>query len=168
MTFLEPKWFGLLLGVAVLAAAYVVQQRRRRHRGVRFANLELLASVAPRRAGWRRHAAAGALGLALVGFAASTTFWLSLVLLVVVSAAATTATTLVNTLLQQSASDEMRGRVMSMFILTFIGAMPIGNLVAGAASDRYGAPHTFATGGLIIAVFVAVVTIRNKRLRELH
>jgi hypothetical protein len=57
---------------------------------------------------------------------------------------------------------------MSMFILSFIGAMPIGNLIAGAASTRYGAAHTLATGGLIIAIFVSVVAIRNKRLRELH
>ena len=74
----------------------------------------------------------------------------------------------INMLLQRLVTDEMRGRVMSMFILTFVGAMPLGNLIAGWASDHYGAPRTLATGGLIIAVFVVVVTIRNKRLRDLH
>ena len=63
--------------------------------------------------------------------------------------------------------DEMRGRVMSMFMLSFIGAMPIGNLIAGAASHRFGVQHTLATGGLIIAVFVVVVTWRNPKLREI-
>jgi ABC-type dipeptide/oligopeptide/nickel transport system permease subunit len=55
-----------------------------------------------------------------------------------------------------------------MFVLSFIGAMPIGNLIAGAASEQFGAPHTLAFGGVLIAVFIVVVTLRNKGLRELH
>jgi len=74
----------------------------------------------------------------------------------------------VNTLLQQLVTDEMRGRVMSMFILSFIGTMPVGNLIAGIAAERFGAPHTLAAGGVIIALFTAVVTLRYKRLRLLH
>jgi MFS family permease len=74
----------------------------------------------------------------------------------------------VNTLLQQLVTNEMRGRVMSMFILSFIGTMPIGNLIAGAAAERFGAPRTLAAGGLIIALFVAVVALRDQRLRELR
>ena len=74
----------------------------------------------------------------------------------------------VNTLLQQLVTDEMRGRVMSMFILSFIGAMPIGNLLAGTSAQRFGAPRTLAMGGLIIVLFTAVVTLRNKRLRDLY
>jgi Ca-activated chloride channel family protein len=67
MRFLSSERLWLLLLVAGLAAAYVVLQRRRRHYAVRFTNLDLLASVAPRRPGWRRHLSAGLLGLALVG-----------------------------------------------------------------------------------------------------
>jgi Ca-activated chloride channel family protein len=66
MTFLSPHWLWLLLAVAGLAAAYVVLQRRRRHYAVRFTNLDLLASVAPRRPGWRRHVAAALAGLGIV------------------------------------------------------------------------------------------------------
>jgi membrane associated rhomboid family serine protease len=55
---------------------------------------------------------------------------------------------------------------MSMFMLSFIGAMPIGNLIAGAASHRFGVQHTLAVGGLIIAVFVVVVAVTNPKLRE--
>ena len=73
-----------------------------------------------------------------------------------------------NTLLQQLVRDEMRGRVLSMFMLSFIGTMPIGNLIAGAASEHFGAPHTLATGGLIIAIFITFVALRYKNLRELH
>jgi hypothetical protein len=63
--------------------------------------------------------------------------------------------------LQKLVTDEMRGRVMSMFMLSFIGAMPIGNLIAGAASHRFGAPHTLAAGGVVITIFVVLVTWRT-------
>jgi hypothetical protein len=62
----------------------------------------------------------------------------------------------------------MRGRVMSMFILSFIGAMPIGNLLAGEVSNKYGAPFALAGGGVCIILFVTSMAIRNRRLRQLH
>ena len=55
MHFLSPAWLLLLIPVAVLLAAYVVVQLRRKRFVARFSNLELLGSVAPRRPGWRRH-----------------------------------------------------------------------------------------------------------------
>lgn len=77
MSFLAGGRLWLLLAVAGVAAAYVVLQRRRRHHAVRFTNLELLASIAPKRPGWRRHVAAavlvGALAVLVVGFARPTT-----------------------------------------------------------------------------------------------
>jgi Ca-activated chloride channel homolog len=66
MNFLAPGRLWLLVVVAALAAAYVVVQRRRRHYAARFTNLDLLASVAPKRPGWRRHVAAAAMLAALV------------------------------------------------------------------------------------------------------
>lgn len=65
MTFLAPNRLWLLAGVAALAGAYLVLQRRRRHYALRFTKLDLLASVAPRRPGWRRHLPAAAMALAL-------------------------------------------------------------------------------------------------------
>ena len=66
MNFLAPGRLWLLVLVVALAAAYVVVQRRRRHYAARFTNLDLLASVAPKRPGWRRHVAAAAMLAALV------------------------------------------------------------------------------------------------------
>ena len=67
MTFLAPQWFALALFVVALAVAYVVVQLRRRHYAVRFTNVDLLASVAPQRPGWRRHVPAALMALALLG-----------------------------------------------------------------------------------------------------
>lgn len=66
VTFLAPGRLWLVVLVAALAAAYVVLSRRRRHYAVRFTNLDLLASVAPKRPGWRRHVPAAAMALALL------------------------------------------------------------------------------------------------------
>lgn len=65
MTFLEPGWLLLLAGVGALAAAYLVLQARRRHYAVRFTNLDLLSTIAPKRPGWRRHLPAAAVALGL-------------------------------------------------------------------------------------------------------
>lgn len=65
MTFLAPARLWWLLAIPALVAAYVLLQRRRRAYVVRFTNLSLLADVAPRRPGWRRHVAAALLMLAL-------------------------------------------------------------------------------------------------------
>ena len=71
-SFLAPGRLWLLLAVAALAVAYVLVQRRRSAYAVRFASLPLLASVAPRSPGWRRHVPAAVLVLALA--AAATAF----------------------------------------------------------------------------------------------
>ena len=65
MTFLAADRLLLLAGAGVLAVSYAVLQQRRRHYAVRFSNLELLARLAPKRPGWRRHLAA-AMGLAAI------------------------------------------------------------------------------------------------------
>jgi Ca-activated chloride channel family protein len=65
-SFLAPGRLWLLLVVVALAAAYVVVQRRKPAYAVRFTELDLLASVAPRSPGWRRHVPAGLLLLSLV------------------------------------------------------------------------------------------------------
>jgi Ca-activated chloride channel homolog len=66
MNFLAPGRLWLLLVVVALVVGYVVVQRQRRHYAARFTNLDLLASVAPKRPGWRRHVAAAALLGAMV------------------------------------------------------------------------------------------------------
>ena len=105
--------------------------------------------------------------LCLMCFSLSTLLPVSLIFLFALGFAIVCSVAVTNTLLQKLVKDEMRGRVMSMFMLSFIGAMPIGNLIAGAASQRFGVQRTLAAGGVIIAIFVATLAARSPKLREL-
>jgi Ca-activated chloride channel family protein len=64
--FLQPWWLLALLPIIAVAGFYVWRQFRRRQYAMKFTNVELLRTLAPRGLGWRRHAAAGAFLLSLV------------------------------------------------------------------------------------------------------
>jgi Ca-activated chloride channel family protein len=70
-SFLAPGRLWLLLGVVALGVAYLVTASRRRSYAVRFTNLALLESVAPKQPGWRRHLPAVCMLLALAGMVAA-------------------------------------------------------------------------------------------------
>ena len=87
-------------------------------------------------------------GASLVALAASTTLWLSILVLCVTGYGMITAMAGCNTLLQSLVPDELRGRVMSLYTLFFLGMSPIGSLLAGALATHVGTPLTFLAGGL--------------------
>jgi predicted MFS family arabinose efflux permease len=120
-----------------------------------------------RRKGWFVLGGDFGFAVCLICFALSKNLTLSLIFLFGLGFAIVCSVAVTNTLLQKLVTDEMRGRVMSLFMLSFIGAMPIGNLIAGAASHRFGVSRTLAVGGVIIAIFVTVITWRSPKLRDL-
>ena len=121
-----------------------------------------------RRKGWLVLGGVIAASICVTGFALSTTLALTLVFLFFIGFAIVISVATTNTLLQKLVTDQMRGRVMSMFMLSFMGTMPIGNILAGTLSQKFGTPHTLAAGGLIVTTVAIVVTITNKRLRSLY
>ena len=121
-----------------------------------------------KRKGWLVLGGSIAFGVFITNFALSSRLTLSLAFLFGVGFSLVVCVSTINTLLQKLVTDEMRGRVMSMFVLSFIGTMPIGNIIAGTASNRFGPQHTLALGGLTIALVATCVTIFNKRLRSLY
>jgi predicted MFS family arabinose efflux permease len=121
-----------------------------------------------RRKGWFVLGGSVVFGLCIMGFALSSRLTLSLLFLFWLGFALVVSVALTNTLLQKLVTDQMRGRVMSMFILSFIGTMPIGSILAGSASTHFGPQRTLAVGGFIVTIVATGVAVFNKRLRNLH
>lgn len=105
-------------------------------------------------AGLGRVVASGAVGfgIALVLFALSEHFAISCALLAVAGFCMITQAAATNQLLQMLTPDTLRGRVMSLYTIMFVGMAPFGSLLAGALAERAGAPAAVAAGGLACAV----------------
>jgi MFS family permease len=91
--------------------------------------------------------AAALFGLGLMAFAFSRVLWLSIVLMVFTGFGFMVQVASSNTLVQTIVEDSKRGRVMSFFLMAYTGTAPVGSLLAGSLSNRFGAPVTLALGG---------------------
>lgn len=87
-------------------------------------------------------------GAALILFSFSKIFWLSALLLVPVGYFMMVQMASSNTLLQSMSPDRLRGRVLAVYSMMFMGMAPFGALFAGAVAERIGAPFTVAVGGV--------------------
>jgi MFS family permease len=87
-------------------------------------------------------------GISLMLFSFSKSFWPSVLLLLPVGYFIMLQMASSNTLIQVMVPDVLRGRVMAVYSMMFMGMAPIGALLGGALSDRLGAPLTVAIGGL--------------------
>lgn len=87
-------------------------------------------------------------GISLILFAVSKSFWISVLLLLPVGYFIMLQMASSNTLIQVMVPDELRGRVMALYSMMFMGMAPLGALLGGALSDRLGAPMTVAVGGV--------------------
>jgi len=117
--------------------------------------------------GLGRIVAASALtfGVALSFFALSKHFWISAILLAVVGMSMITQAASTNTLIQSMVPDAMRGRVMALYVISFMGMMPLGALVEGWIAERIGAPLTVMGGGLVCIAGAIVFNVRLPKLR---
>jgi MFS family permease len=93
--------------------------------------------------------AAGGFGVSLILFSFSRIFWLSTILLVPVGFSMMVQMASSNTLIQAMVPDKLRGRVMSVYSMMFMGMAPLGALSAGAVAHRMGAPLTVGLGGMV-------------------
>lgn len=101
-----------------------------------------------------------AMSLSLTTFALSRFVPLTCVALAVLGASQVAYYSTTNTLLQTRVPARLRGRVHSLYVLTSIGLLPLGNLVAGAIAERLTVPPVLAAGGvatLAITILAAVL-----------
>jgi MFS family permease len=105
-------------------------------------------------------------GVLIIAFAASRILWLSDILLFFTGAALMVVFSTVTSLVQMIAPNEMRGRVMSIYMLAFRGGMPLGSLVSGYFATLIGAPMVIGINGALLVVVAAYFLIRSHGVRE--
>ncbi|MGI5470348.1 MFS transporter [Streptomyces sp. CA-132043] len=107
-------------------------------------------------------------GVLEIAASLSPAFWLYAVLLVPIGMCGLTINVTANSSVQLATDPAMRGRVMSLFMMVFMGGTPLGAPLVGWVTDAYGARVGFLTGGLIsalAAVAVGLVLARKGGLR---
>jgi MFS family permease len=145
--------YGLLMAAtglgAVLGALFVASlpEHARRGRWLTLGNLGFPALV--------------------VLMALSRSFLLSAVLLVGIGFSFVAQNALTNTLIQLAVPDELRGRVMSFYSLTFQAMMRLGGMQAGLMGDRLGAPLTVGLGAAVCLGYGLFVAWRFPRVRRM-
>ncbi len=106
-------------------------------------------------------------GIALMLFSATQTLWVAMPLLALAGFCLTTLVASGNTLIQLIVPNELRGRVISLFSVAFIGASPIGNLMAGALAESIAVTNTVLVCGAICALLSTVYLLTVPRGTEL-
>jgi len=95
-------------------------------------------------------------GLALIIFSHMTNFPIALLFALLAGFGMMSQTTITNTIIQTNVSTEMRGRVLSYFVMAFAGMQPLGGLLIGTVSQYIGTPNTLLAQG-IAAIVIALV-----------
>jgi MFS family permease len=107
-----------------------------------------------------------AAGAALFAFAFSASLWLALPALYCVGLGLMLTAASTNTVLQTIVPDELRGRVASLYVMSFIGMSPIGALIAGWVAERAGPPATLAGCGIAGLAAAGVYASRLSAIRR--
>ncbi len=109
----------------------------------------------------------GVYGLLIIAFASSRVLWLSDVLLFLTGASLMVVFSTVTSIVQLIAPNEMRGRVMSIYLLAFRGGMPLGSLVSGYLATWIGPPLVIGINGALLVVVALYFLMRNPVVRAI-
>jgi MFS family permease len=143
--------FMTIAGVgAVLGALIVAWVGKHRHMGLMLLIIQAL------------------LGLVTIGFSFSQSIWLSQLLLFLGGAMLVTCFSMTTSLVQLLAPHDLRGRVVSIYMVAFRGGSPLGGLVSGWLVTQIGsAPYVLALNGGLLTIVALVAMTRDHGLREI-
>src|SRR5947207_2216689 len=122
-----------------------------------------------RRAGPTLLWAVGGYGLATIVFGWSRSFWLTFFCLAMTGATDTVSMIIRNVVRQLETPDRLRGRMIGVNMVFFMGGPQLGELEAGAVANWFGAPFSVITGGigcLVATVWVAASTPALRKYRK--
>jgi MFS family permease len=106
-------------------------------------------------------------GLLIVLFAMSRILWLNAVLLFAAGLCMVIVFAMLSSLVQLTAPDEMRGRVMSIYMVAFRGGMPLGSLAGGWMATITSAPAVLIGNGLVLSCVAGWFLLKRRGVREL-
>ncbi len=143
---------GYLMGAAGIGGALSVLAlaSRREIRGL--ARIVLIATITA--------------GLALIALAQTRWIWLAMILLPLIGAGMLAVITATSTVIQIIVEDRMRGRLKSLFSMSFLGMVPMGNLAAGIVADFIGATATLALCGVCCVAAGLIYWTKLPQLRS--
>ncbi|MEU2261105.1 MFS transporter [Streptomyces sp. NPDC019645] len=101
--------------------------------------------------------AAALFGVLEIAAAFSPSFWLFAALLVPIGMVGLTVNVTANSSVQMATDPVMRGRVMSLYMMVFVGGTPVGAPIVGWITDTYGVRAGMATGGTVAAIAAAAI-----------
>jgi MFS family permease len=134
---------------AVLGALVVAWVGKHRHMGLMLLVIQAL------------------LGLVAIGFSLSRTIWLSQLLLFIGGAMLVTCFSMTTSLVQLLAPHELRGRVVSIYMVAFRGGSPLGGLISGWLVTQTGsAPYVLALNGGLLTIVALIAMTRDHGLRD--
>ena len=105
-------------------------------------------------------------GVSLMVFACTHDLWLALMMIGLTGFGLILCAQAIVTILQTIVDDAMRGRIMSLFMVSFLGMSPLGSLAAGAMADAVGAEATLLAGGVCCVLGTLILARQMPRLRE--
>ncbi len=150
-----PATLGLLMGASgcgALISALMLASRRRPH-GLE--SLLLLALVV--------------IAVIAASFAGNRHLGVAIFLSLLSGASFITVVTSCNILLQSIVPDTLRGRIMALYSMSFLGMMPLGSLLSGSLAHRYGSPVAFFAAAIPALLLALLLLSQGRRLRrQLH
>ena len=108
----------------------------------------------------------GSISVSLFVFATSRSVIVSMLALAILGASQVAYYSTTNTLIQLRVPARLRGRVHSLYVLTSIGLLPIGNLASGAIAERTGVPVVLAVGALVTLGATIIAAVARPSLRK--
>ena len=146
---IEYGWLSASQSIGAAAAALVISQKTR----LRKQGGLLLGAVV-------------LFGMATVLFGVSRVFWLTMLALVLVGAADSVSTILRNTIRQIQTPDHLRGRMVSVNQIFFMGGPQLGEIESGLVAQFFGVPAAIISGGVGCMIAAGWIGTRWKQLRR--
>jgi MFS family permease len=107
-----------------------------------------------------------AFGIAIIAFSLSPTVWLAYPIIFVASIFMMFVFSMIASLVQLIVSDEMRGRVMSIYMLSFRGGAPLGALITGFLAERYPLTRVLMIEGALLSLLALAFLLSPSSVKE--